>query len=260
MNKKGFTLFETMVSITIFSVLMVIVFNCWTEFQKASIKNEGKQDTNIQFVNVYRNIDKLVSSSSTRLFQCYVESEIASDKRWFAFLLSRKDNQLDGKCIFETRTFTKEGVTTPITLPQRMIYNTCVVYMLNYPGCCGGFNNCPHKSIYRYVYNATSGGADGIYFGNLEACDWGAKFKNEVLNVKNILDTPNSKPHSVIENNIVDITINKMDDRVRFTLTLLRTKDASRHFQIGTRDLINANTDTKKYIENLSWISIPSNT
>lgn len=79
MFKKGFTILETIISVTIFSVLMAIIFGAWSEFQKISIKNEGKQDTNINFVNIYRNIDKYVTSSTIRLFQCYAEKEGATN-------------------------------------------------------------------------------------------------------------------------------------------------------------------------------------
>ena len=74
---------------------------------------------------------------------------------------------------------------------------------------------------------------------------------------------------SVIQNDIVDLKIKKSDDKVRFYLKLLRINEANRIFTIGTRQLTNFNLteefnitdpEVKKYIENLSWISIPSNT
>ena len=274
MNKKGFTLFETMVSVTIFSVLMIIVFNCWTEFQKVSLKNEGKHDTNIQFANVYRNIDRVVCSSSTRLFKCYSDSSVPTEisthqnKRWFAFFVSRTGNNLDDDFYYDSPKYEEEVVkledgakkTEKISreMPLRIIYNTVVVYLLHYKdNCCGDFKYCPHKSIYRYVYKAKN----DIYFGNVTLCNWGLNFQEELQSSVNaILSNPDSKPYSIIENNLVDMTIEKTDDKFKFVLTVLRENDAERHFQIGTRDLVNANAETKKYIENLSWVSIPSNT
>ena len=76
MKSKGFTIIETMVSITIFSILMAIVFGAWSEFQKIAFKHEGKNDTNITFVNVYKNIDKYITSASTQLFQCYNKNNV----------------------------------------------------------------------------------------------------------------------------------------------------------------------------------------
>ncbi len=254
MNKKGFTILETMLSVTIFSVLMIIVFSCWTEFQKVALKNEAKQDTNVQFVNVYRSVDKIVSSASSRLFKCYKDELPGHENtRWFAFLLSHEDNKLDGDTFYD--------VPTTSTLPLRMIYNTGVVYLLYYKqGCCGSFENCPHKSLYRYVYKTTN----EIYFGDIKTCPWGVYFQNELnTNVKSIVSNPVSNSialPSVLQNNIVDLTIDRQDNKIKFNLTVLRIKDAERHFQIGTRNLIDANADTRKYIENLSWISVPSNT
>ncbi|MBR0519155.1 hypothetical protein IJJ97_05130, partial [bacterium] len=81
--------------------------------------------------------------------------------------------------------------------------------------------------------------------------------------VKSIVSSPISNSvarPSDLQNDIVDLTIDRIDDKIQFNLTVLRIKDAERHFQIGTRNLINATADTRKYIENLSWISTPSNT
>ena len=289
MRKKGFTILETMISVTIFSVLMIIVFSCWTEFQKVALKNEAKHDTNIQFVNVYRNIDKIVSSSSVRLFQYYWGDNPAKGafqyRRWFAFLLSRRDNKLDGKLAYDNIYFCKTkdcpyyfiGKDQPTECPQchehnfskysqRLIYNTCVVYLLYYKqGCCGSFQNCPHKSLYRYVFQIQP-----TYFANNKI--WGDNFLSLLDNqVKNIVANPTSNSiskYSVIENNIVDIKIIKEDDKIRFDLSLLRINDAERHFKIGTKQLTSLDptaeftpdTEVKKYMENISWISVPGNT
>ncbi len=289
MYKKGFTLFETMVSIGIFSVLMMIVFTCWTEFQKISIKNAGKQDTNVTFVNVYRNVDKIVSSANVRLFKHYSDAadlNIAGFERvrWFAFLLSRSNNQLDGQVVYRNIYLCNSetphsmldvpasgacptcGATCDADhpLPQRIIYNTCVVYRIYYPGCCDGFQNCPHKSLYRYVFSVPN-----IYFAS--GSNSGTNFKNILNNdVRAVLINRNARPFSVIANNIVDLKIRKNDDKIRFFLRLLRINDAERHFQIGTKQLTDINPATeydipedneaKNFVEDLSWISVPSNT
>ena len=268
MNKKGFTLLETLVSVTIFSVLMAIVFGAWTEFQKVSLKNEGKQDTNVTFVNVYRNIDKIVSSSSVRLFRSYLDdrSDYLNFKhknlRWFAFLLSRHNQQLDGRPLYKVpKKTTGEDATTSDVL----VYNTCVVYLLYTPNdSCGGFQNCPHKSLYRYVFSVPN-----IYFAS--GSNSGTNFKNILNNdVRAVLINRNARPFSVIANNIVDLKIRKNDDKIRFFLRLLRINDAERHFQIGTKQLTDINPATeydipedneaKNFVEDLSWISVPSNT
>lgn len=280
MSKKGFTLLETMVSVTIFSVLMAIVFGAWSEFQKVSLKNEGKQDTNVTFVNVYRNIDKIVSSSSVRLFRCYLDDKPDylnfkhTDLRWFAFLLSRHNQQLDGRPVYK---IPKKTTGDDATTSDVLVYNTCVVYLLHTPhDSCGGFENCPHKSLRRYVFST---GTNEVYFGGDDNTVFDI-YRQKIIEgtntitVRNILDHPDdtSFPFSVIEQNIVDLQIQKNDDKIRFFLKILRVSDAERHFEIGTRKLTNLapasnpaiednfTDDTGKYIENLSWISIPNNT
>ena len=306
MKGKGFTLLETILSVTIFSVLMAIVFGAWSEFQKLSFKNEGKQDTNITFVNVYKNIDKYVTSSTVRLFQCYCEknsynSDVFAgaykNRRWFAFLLSRDNYKLDGNLTYnpiinvenEILDSTDSKKETPHKYnPQRLIYNTCVVYLLNYePNHCDGFNYCPHKSLYRYVFKTDY----DCYFGYDYDINYDAptitddksienyrftatqKFKHELdTKVQQILEAPLNNTiaqPSIIESNIIDLKINKNDEQIQFYLTLLRISDAERHFKFDNNhqltnldSAININYDdeVKKYIETLSWISIPRNT
>ena len=266
MYKKGFTILETMISVTIFSVLMIIVFTCWTEFQKTSLKSEGKHDTNITFVNVYRNIDKIVSSSSVRLFRYYGDDYLGlgnKNLRWFAFMLSRNGNQLDGLPVYEP---TVPATTEKPNPPKYLKYNTCVLYLLHTPNdsCTGGFDNCPHKSLRRYVFPT-----EEIYFTTSGVL---GRFRDNIIKgqVGPILTNPNSATFSVIENNIVDLKLHKESDKVQFFLRIMRINDAERHIQIGSiklTDRLNPETEyeitdeaTKKYIENLSWISIPSNT
>lgn len=266
MNKKGFTILETILSVTIFSVLMAIVFGAWTEFQKVSLKNESKQDTNVTLVNVYRNIDKIVSSSSVRLFRSYLDDRPEylnfghTDLRWFAFLLSRHNQQLDGRPLYKIpQKATGDNATTSDVL----VYNTCVLYILYTPNdSCQGFQNCPHKFLRRYVFST-----DEVFFGGEENKVLDV-YRQQILDgtntitVKNILDNPNdnSFPFSVIENNIVDLQIQKEDNKIRFFLKILRINDAERHFKIGTKNLMDPDNETKKYLENLSWITIPNNT
>ena len=263
MIKKGFTILETMVSVGILSVLMIIVFTCWTEFQKVSLKSEGKQDTNITFVNVYRNIDKIVSSSSVRLFRYYGDDYLGlgnKNLRWFAFMLSRNGNQLDGLPRYEQ---VEVGSNNK---PKYLIYNTCVLYLLHTPNdsCEGGFDNCPHKSLRRYVFPTEE--------INFKTSGVLARFRDNIIKgqVNNILINPNSATFSVIENNIVDLKLHKESDKVQFFLRIMRINDAERHIKIGSiklTDRLNPETEyeitdeaTRNYIENLSWISIPSNT
>ena len=295
MSKKGFTLIETIFSLTIFSLLMTIVFGAWIEFQKIAFKHEGKKDTNVNFINVYKNIDKYVTSSSTQLFQCYAQNDVFDaatnnkyeNLRWFAFLISRENHRLEDKIKYDYvqnvhESLIAEPPGTIVNFPKPfLIYNTCVVYLLYHEtNHCSGFNYCPHKSIYRYVFpttyecnleyqydinhNPTSNDPNEHLFNAQQ------KFKIEIdTHVRAILEDPINneiRQPSLIEKNIVDLRIDKNDEQIRFDLTLLRISDAERHFEFGTaHQLTNftiANSyddEVRKYIEPLSWISTPKN-
>ena len=305
MHKKGFTIIEAVFTMAIYSLLMTIVFGVWTEFQKSFLKNEGKQDTNIKFIATYKNIDKYLSSSTMRLFKCFSEITVNNiedtsydtdyfngtykNRRWFAFLVSRSNNQLDGNLVYKNIPKVPQGSVaspTPEYMTERLIYNTCILYLLYYKsGCCGGFEFCPHKCLYRYVFktdyeiyfgydydvnytNPTSADEDSAHY-----CSAMTKFKNEIDNkIKLILQNPLSNsvaPLSVVERDLVDLKIEKTNERVKFDLICLRINDAERHFKFGTNHRLtnlnssaelNYDNEVKKYIETLSWVTIPRNT
>ena len=97
-------------------------------------------------------------------------------------------------------------------------------------------------------------------------------WKIPFLKIKLILQNPLSNSVaslSVVERDLVDLKIEKTNERVKFDLICLRINDAERHFKFGTNhrltDLnssaeLNYDNEVKKYIETLSWVTIPRNT
>ncbi len=259
MKFKGFTLLETLVSIAVFTALMTIVFNAWITFQRTALKNEGKQDANSQCIKIYRDVNKYLSSSSIRYFECYNSFGSSQDagKRWFAFLLSRKKDEAAAYPDLFAPMDYEQMTTSPI-----LVYNTLMVYRLIYKnGCCNNFDCCPHKVLGRRAFYAK----EPIYVGKTSY-----KFSSELQeNLQYAIASEDIKDYVVVENNIIDLTVNQDDDRVSFYLSTLRIADARREFEFGTVPLTSeasgnqnfqASDKAKNYLENLSWITVPGNT
>ncbi len=242
---KGFTLLEALIVTVVFGALMSVIFYAMNSFQKASLKAGAKQDINGQIARIYRDINKNVSGGTAIYFEFYDNgsnhdissinsNKFSVEKRWFVFPVSRVSN------------------SSQMNYTGNIIYNKMILYFLYYPGCCNGFNNCPHKSLYRRTYDCyiTGGVALRNPMKNLAS--------QSVLESKMSLSDWNGL-HKVDEG-IVDLTVSQRDDIITFNLTLLRLEDAARHIDIGTKNLVSPDQETKKYLETISWNSVPENT
>lgn len=264
MRKRGFTLFETIVALAVFSLVMLIVFEAWHKFQKTSEKNDAKQGANYKTVRVYKDINKYLSCGSVRYFEHYNGADVdfggesLKSKRWFAFLVSRN---LEGIGGYQEKIDMSESInySQKSNGDMSIAYNACMVYFLDYPGCCKGFNNCPHKTLMRKVFKTK----ENIYTGKTSYT-----FIKELRdNLQKQISDPAGA--TVVETEIVDLKTRQEDDRIKFNMTILRIPEAQRVFELGSEQLTSSDPDkeyeiknekVKKYVENLSWITVPGNT
>lgn len=272
MKHKGFSLLELLFSMAVFSVVTVITFNAWTAFMKASVKNETKNDANSKLLTIYKDVNRFLSASSLIYFES--AREVSDDtsspvagldgdeykkKRWFFFLISRDFSSNDGN-----------GLSSPINYkPQSnnsnaLMYNTAVLYYLDMPenDTCDGFEYCPHKRLNRKTWKL---GQD-IYKDKKTYT-----FSSELRKLQSRF-SDNSIPAHIVERDIVDLWSYQLDSKVNFHLVVLREDEAKREFQMGKEKLTNISiteysstaqnisSKASKYVEELSWISIPGNT
>ncbi|MCQ2736405.1 MAG: type II secretion system GspH family protein [bacterium] len=269
-KRKGFTLLETLVSMALFSAVLVIVFNAFLNMQKAAFKTQGKNDANSQIIHMYNSVDGEISKTNIKLFRCYRsgKSPYLSEKRWFAFPVtgSRTGTEMQKNTICSS--YGEEG---------GIGYSRVRLFFVNYkPGCCGGFNSCPHKSLCMVelplcksgsMVPGHSCGSCGVPYDYTTTRKCISAMFDGGDRISDFMNKGASYCHNV-QNNILDLTIdsplfNSSESQLlylNFTGSFFRTEEAEKfHFRPQGVNLISPSGETLKYIEKISWTSIPAN-
>lgn len=263
-----------LLSLTLFSVVMVITFNAWTEFMKISLKNETKNDANSKLINIYKDVNRFLSASSMIYFESAreviadVSSGVAGldnaeymQKRWFFFLISRDYSYIEGNNISSPIDYSPKSNNS-----RAMMYNTGVLYYLDIPDNdkCNGFEFCPHKVLKRKIWRLSQ----SIYKDKTTYT-----FPNELSRLSSRFND-SSIPYHIVERDIVDLWSYQQTGKVHFHLVVLREQEAMKMFDVGTERLTNTkiveyvpsgkyipvSDKASKYVEELSWTTIPGNT
>ncbi len=252
-KRAGFTLLETMISVALFGVIMIILFGAVNNFLKAWLKEYAKQNISSQFVSIYRAVDSDVTLTSYSFFRDYTNPEAngaESEKRWFLFPISSPGITDDGYPVWER----------------------LVVYSLRIPknDKCSSSACCPHKQLIRHEIELDrvprmSELSNGSFYADLEIyMSIITIILNSSANDKiNLLSTPRFvtvRDVRVIASDIVDIKLNSENyTRVVFDITLLRILDAQKSITIGSENLLEPSDTSKRFIEETSWVTLTNN-
>lgn len=273
----GFTLMETMISLALFGMLMVVLFGAVNGFQRNWLKEYAKQNVNAQFVRAYRSIDLDVQGTNTTFFHDYTNTESPKEvgRRWFMFPISKSD------------ATSISGVTSD----GYPLWTHIVVYHLEQPpkdSLCPQDHKetlndfCPHKLLIRHEIRlnapprTTELGETGC---NTYMREFAKKIPEIIASRPRSFITLNPSPPNlvsgdyevvdrrVIETDIVDLSVDSSyDRRVQFNLKVLRIIDAQKYIRIGATSLVEVTPEgskikeeAKKYIEETSWITLTNN-
>ena len=146
-NKKGITLFETLVSTIIFGILMILMFNMSSEFFKLFTTSESRQAINSKFIKAYNQLQReLMLTNIEYVYTCNTYKK-NMNSRWFIFPVATNKNGVikgEGKNFDWQRIF--------------IYYLKC-----NNPTCteCPGnsttrnipYKKCSDKQLIRLIYN-----------------------------------------------------------------------------------------------------------
>ncbi len=276
-KRNGFTLFEAMVSVVIFSTLMLIIVRAFDYMQKAAFKAHGKNDANSQIVRLYNEVNRNMSVTNANLFRSYMtsSSKYLEEKRWFAFPIpgKRRDDGLTG---FDERTV----ITSAVSGQGEIGYSTLILYFIHYKqGCCGGYNSCPHKVLYKtflplctesgtsFDHNKTGCPACSSPYGITMAGRAIRKLFDNGDKISSYMNV-NRPECRVVETDILNLELASpvfIDDKSQdlyftFTASFFRIEEAKKlHFDPNGSDLIHPNEKNKRFIEKISWTSVPEN-
>lgn len=234
---QGMSLIETILSVMIFSILMMIIFGTLKYFTGVWKKEDARQDVNRQFTKVYKVMNKDISVSSLKHVVLFSEVGSLDNPaiKWIAFPSATDENG-----VFH---FTHDGNGDWIKT---------IVYLLIRDGSCScsSYKTCPHKKLLRkeldMVFDSDNYTAGQVYDGIR------GFLKEDIRqSSKQIL---NSK---TVEENIYDIHFTKDNTGIETRVDVLRIQEAGQHLAIGEEDLsaiLNSeNSDKKKYMSSLIW-------
>ena len=91
MKKKGFTLFETLISTIVFGIIMILMFQMSSAFFNLFTKSSSKQSINSKFIKAYTQMQKDFSISDAKSMYSYKNYKISKEEnlldvgaRWIA--------------------------------------------------------------------------------------------------------------------------------------------------------------------------------
>lgn len=275
-SHRGFTLLETLISVAIFSILMIVIFKAFDVMQKATVKSEGKNDANSKFVRLYSEVNRNVGNTNIKFFKCYkyAPCQYSSENKWFAFPVTGSRAELTNTAIAVSPA--DEG---------SIGYSGVIMYFLYYkPGCCESYDNCPHKTLYKAFLPLCKKNGNLFEHRSCNTCSvpysfdltqqaMNMEFDNNGTLISKYFDINvmnNDKIHNrIVEKNLVSLDLicpayeagGEQFLYITFTVSFFRTEEAEKeHFRPGRNSLITPSDAVKKYIEKLSWTSVPGNT
>ena len=237
----GFSLMETMISVAVFGVIMLLIFQISNVFFKTWRKQDEQQDINRDFIKIYISINRELSRSDTGYIACYDNDGTGADveKKWFLFPVATDDGntiQCDG-----------DGLIN---------WTKIIIYYLIPPkdDDCPSVAKCTHKRLIRASYAFKSPNA--LRFGTETPLDLFVK------NVSKVLVDPSSKypdikgltfiDSKLIAQNLLNFSMTcKRKGRVEFKMDMVKLEDAKKSVNIKTFDF--NSTEGRRYIESLGW-------
>jgi len=274
----GFTLLETMLSVGLFGIVIAILFGAINGFQKGWLKEYSKQSISAQFIRIYRAIDSDVSGTSTTFFYDYImEGATCKGARWFMYPISKSDTQNPG-----------DNSLSGVNPDGYPVWTRLVVYHLAFPKddkCSGdktfGSLNtyCPHKRLVRHEIKLDKT-PDTSETGEI---NFNTDMKKYALMIDDIIKSKYDQSLTLspgrtvkvvdvrtVQNDILDLTLTREKvKQIKFRAKFVRMIDAQKNIgksglELGERELLTNDGDIKddtlkKYIEEVSWITITNN-
>lgn len=261
-EKNGFTLLETLLSTTIFSIIVIATFSLTSSFFKSFAYQTAEQEANSEILKAYKAIQRDVIMSDLRYLYTYQTEGTHRKNRWF-FLPSPSDSSgliQGGK--------------------NKLYWNKIIVYYLDIPqdGCSDDdyeepFKYCPHKKLIRLTYDY-SGSSEGNIFAK-GAYVFFESLSGILLPIENdkvSLRYPESlncnvngvrfeglfqfSDAKIISSNILDLEnmIEENSLNIRFSIKVVKLKEINKRVAIGDTDLSNS-----EFLESRDWILTSKN-
>ena len=251
LHSLGFTLFETLVSVIIFGILMILLFNMSSNFFKLFTASESRQTVNSKFIKAYNQMQREFTISDANSSYSY-KTELNNTKtRWFMFPIPIDK---DGTVVNEGNSFTWQRV--------------CIYYLdctnSNCPECPDKINTaeednietwnnqkykyCSDKQLIRLIYEY-SGANDPFNFASiLSGISYDIKSytlhfdKNFPINNEYQVQTTEEKAKikflskKIITTDILDMDVTIKQHNMNIKFSTVRKEDIKKELEYGKTD------------------------
>lgn len=229
---RGFTLFEAICAITIFSLLMILIFSTMNSFTKAWKKASSRQNVNRQFTVIYKTMNKDISISSLPDFIFYNEISDSQPIKWFVF-----PSAVDQYGVYH---YDNDGYAHWL--------KTVLYYLIRPDDCdCISYDCCPHKMLIRKELSDVYTYDQDIYSIIQPHLNLDMKIKGNVQNTR------------LVEKDIYDINLKRHLQYLSSEVIVLRIEDARGSVSIGTQELSKLVEEKSKFINTIKWNIIAKN-
>lgn len=231
---RGVTLLEMIVSISMFMILMVIVFAIFNSFLKYWRAAEARDEVHRTFLRFSSNIDKELIKSDIETVRCGTDK----DKGWITFK-TNIDSNGDPYCDRQGYPIWKRCIIYYTIRPKE---DTCS------PSGAGKDLICPHKFLIRKDIddpNAVNSDGDVEKYLTFTLTIDEAKSEGKIIHVK------------PVGLNVLELYAHKDSTQVYVHLSVLRITEAQKILPIGITSL--DSDAAKQFVNRFIWCALPQN-
>jgi len=231
---RGVTLLEMMIGISMFMLLMVVLFGIFNAFLRNWRAAEARDEVHRKFLRFSNNIEKELVKSDIETVRCGMEK----DRGWVAF---KTNIDINGNPVCDNQGYP--------------VWKRSIIYYTIRPeedSCSPSGTDkdliCPHKFLIRKDIddpNATNSDGDVKKYLTLTLTVDDAKSEGNIIYVK------------PVNTNILELYAHKDSRQVYVHLSILRITEARRQLQIGI--VLLDGDKAKLFINRFVWCAMPQN-
>ena len=260
--KNGFTLFETLVSVITFGIIMILMFDMSSHFFKLFTTSEARQSMNSKFIKIYNQIQKNLLITDLMYVYTYKTDFTFMKSRWLFFPVPTDKNSIVKG---EGNTFNW----------QRLYIYYLICTNTNCPECPSKSNTqkdtykyCSDKQLIQLIYDYV-GKNDNYFFSTATSkiadhiSDYTLPYNSIFpVNIEFNIEGENSDIAKFVEKKIIATDILDMDIKdtltnITITISAVRKEEIKKELNYGQADF--TKEPASKFVDKMEFTVTPKN-
>lgn len=262
--KKGFTLFETLASVIVFGIIMILMFDMSSQFFKLFTTSSSTQSMNSKFIKAYTYLQKELMITDAKYIYNFNTSEKNMKSRWFLFPIpTDKNSTIKGEGSF----FDWQRIY--------IYYLTCTnSSCLECPGKSNTtkdpYRFCSDKQLIKVVYDYV--GSNDKYFFSSSMSKFAENISDFIIPYNSNLFTNEVKydikgyesdniakfvEKRIISTDIFDLDIQKNSKSITIIISTVRKEEIKKEVSYGTTDF--SKEPNTRFVDKMEFTILPKN-